>query len=239
VERVGERQLLHTSPGLLRAQRLHGTPGRCRVALLATTALLLGGDAVELQVDCGPGTRLELSEVAGTVAYAGRGRRALWHTRIRLDAGAALVFAGEPFVVADGADVERTLELGLADDASVVLRETLVLGRDGERGGRIRGRARVRRGGQDLLVEEQDWDPVSRRAPGILGPHRVIDSLLAVGAGEDQPIEGATRLELAGGGTLTRWLGASLADSPLVRSRRASFPTPAGRPPSAGRTLVR
>ena len=40
----------------------------------ATTALLLGGDAVELVVEVGPGAVLDLFDVAGTVAYHGRGR---------------------------------------------------------------------------------------------------------------------------------------------------------------------
>ena len=35
--------------------RLHGPPEMCRVALVATTALLLGGDQVELDVRVGPG----------------------------------------------------------------------------------------------------------------------------------------------------------------------------------------
>ena len=37
------------------AQQLHGPADRCRIGLLATTALLLGGDAVELEVEVGPG----------------------------------------------------------------------------------------------------------------------------------------------------------------------------------------
>ena len=105
------------------------------------------------------GRCLELSDVAGTVAYHGRGRSASWSTRIELDAGAELVYAGQPFVVADGAEVSRTLRLDAAAGASAIIRETLILGRTGEVGGSVRNRSVIRREGVDLLVEDQFFGP--------------------------------------------------------------------------------
>lgn len=188
------------------------------MALVATTALLLAGDAVEIEVEVGPGARLELSEVAGTVAYHGRGVPASWRTRIRLAAGAALVVRGEPFVVADGAEVTRSLELELAPGSSALVRETLVLGRAGEVGGRLRNRTTVHRAGREVVVEDTDLDPDLRRRPGLLGDHRVVDSLLAVGV-DPGPLPGtATRLTLAEpDSSLTRFLARSLAESPLTQ----------------------
>ena len=58
----------------------------------------------------GAGARLDLFDVAGTVAYHGRGEPSAWHVRLELDEGATLTYAGEPFVVGDGADVTRTLD---------------------------------------------------------------------------------------------------------------------------------
>ena len=76
--------------GLLRAQRLHGPAGPVPgSALVGQTALLLGGDAVELDVRVGPGARLELCDVAGTVAYDGRGRSARWRRASGWGRGAA------------------------------------------------------------------------------------------------------------------------------------------------------
>ena len=75
---------------------------------------------------------LELFDVAGTVAYHGRGRPASWrisHHRGRT--APAWATPVQPFVVADGADVVRTLDLDLDPSARVRLRETLVLGRSG------------------------------------------------------------------------------------------------------------
>lgn len=221
------RLLLRTTSGLLRAQRLHGPPGTCRVALVATTALLLGGDHVDLEVRVGAGAHLELLDVAGTVAYAGRGRPATWNTRIELGPGAHLRYAGEPFVVADGAEVTRTLSVDAAGGAAALIRETLILGRQGEHGGWAREQMTVRRAGVELLVEDQRLEPQTRRRPGLLGSHRVVDTLLAVGADPGPPparLDGAAvRFALVEpGSTLTRFLGHSLADSTVSIPATAS-----------------
>ena len=59
--------------GLLRARALPARDGVARVALVQTAASLLSGDHIVMTVDCGPGCRLELVEVAGMVAHDVRG----------------------------------------------------------------------------------------------------------------------------------------------------------------------
>ena len=202
--------------------RLSGPPETCRLALVATTALLLGGDQVELEVCLGPGVRLELMDIAGTVAYHGRGRAATWSTRIELADGARLVYAGQPFVVADGAEVTRSLSVDAAAGATALIRETLILGRAGETGGWARERLEVRRAGAELLVEDQLLDPQARRRPGLLGDHRVVDTLLALGVDPGPAAAAAVRCALLEpGSSLTRFLGHSFADSPLRGVGRA------------------
>lgn len=202
--------------GILRAQRLTDGPDGLRVGLVATTALLLGGDAVELVVEVGPASTLELFDVAGTVAYHGRGRPAGWRTVISLADGASLTYAGQPLVVSDGADVSRTLQVDLAASARLRLRDTLVLGRSGQRGGRVRSETLLRVDGADVWREDADLDPDGiRDRPGMLDGRRVIDSLLTVGVpAPHRPL--ATAYALLGGvGTVTRWLGPHLAGSPM------------------------
>jgi len=223
VTRVAGRLRSRLRSGLLRPQRLHGPEDRCRVGLLATTALLLGGDAVELQIHVGPGAALELTDVAGTVAYDGRGRPASWDVRVRVAEGGRLWWSGEPFVVADGADVTRQLTLDLDESGRALLRETLVLGRAGQLGGRLRNRTSVRVAGQPALVEDSVLDPVGYRLlPGMLGGLRVVDTVLALGLPWVPPPAGrsgeggTTTSRLPGGaGELTRYLGQELASSPL------------------------
>ena len=228
------RHQVRSSPGLLRAQRLHGPVDRARVALVGQTALLLGGDQVGLDVEVGPGATLELSDIAGTVAYHGRGRAASWHTSIRLGLGARLSYAGEPLVVSDGADVTRTLTIELAEGATARLRETVVFGRAGEAGGRLDSGLRLRREGEEFCRERLVLDPEARSRPGVLAGARVIDSVLRLGGApaeepglSDSALSTGDRSTTPAGGdsvtfqlldpgsTLTRHLGDNLAASSL------------------------
>lgn len=220
------RHQVRTSAGLLRAQRLHGPPDRARVGLVGQTALLLGGDEVALNVEVGPGAVLELSDVAGTVAYHGRGRLAAWRTAVRLARGAHLHYAGEPLVIGDGADVTRTLTVDLAADATARLRETVVFGRVGEVGGRLDATTRLRRAGEEFCRERLYLDPGARDRPGILAGVRVVDTVLDLGLRGCRTSFSArsdvvTYALLDDGSTLTRFLGTSAADSPLTSDRSA------------------
>ena len=218
VDRVGGRHVVRLTQGLLRPQVVAATAERCRIGLLATTALLLGGDVVEVEVRVGAGARLDLFDVAGTVTYHGRGEPSAWHVRLELAAGARLSYAGEPFVVSDGADVERTLRVDLEPDAAAVVRDTVVLGRTGQTGGRLRSFTTVSRGGRPVLLEDQRLDPGRLRSgPGLLGPHRVLDTVAWLGAAPTPrtPTAATTYALVDGAGTIARWLGSGLADSPL------------------------
>ncbi|MFB9378319.1 urease accessory protein UreD [Kineococcus gynurae] len=204
-----------------------------RVALVGARALLLAGDTVEIDVEVGPGCSLDLRDVAGTVAYDQRGGPpAAWHARIRVGDGGSLTWAGEPFVVADGAEVTRSTSVELTGDAVAELRETLVLGRTGEDGGRLRSALHVTRDGRPLLVEDLDLtDPAVRRSPAVLGPYRCVDTLAVLGRRLPEVREGAatpatpatpepgtgavTRLDLDGPGTLLRTLAHHAHTSPL------------------------
>jgi len=228
----------------LRAFRLDGT----RVALVPEQAVLLAGDQVTVSVRVGAGQSLEVVEPGGTVAYAMRGRAARWDVRIEIEEGGCLAWRGEPFVVAEGADVCRSLAVDLAAGAAAVLRETLVLGRAGERPGRLLARTEARREGAPVLVEELD-------STLGLGAHRVVDQVLELrgfetgAARPPQPPEGLARppqppeglarppqppeglagpaqppevMVLESGDRLHRWLGAATHESPIGRGQSSS-----------------
>ncbi len=233
---------MRTTAGLLRAQRLHGSTDRARVALVGQTALLLGGDQVGVEVEVGPGAVLELTDIAATVAYHGRGRSAHWQTTVRLGLGARLSYAGAPLVVSDGADVTRSLTVDLAEGASAWLRETVVLGRAGEVGGRLDMSALLRRSGEEFCRERLILDPRTRGRPGMLVGVRVLDSVLVLGIaarsrsdtvrgsiqGAGPPSRGARTWPRTRSWTkAARSPGSSVAASPTLRS---TDQRPAGAP---------
>jgi urease accessory protein len=183
----------------LRSFALDGT----RVALVPEQAVLLAGDHVEVHVQVGAGRALEIVEPGGTVAYAMRGSAARWDVTVEVEEGGSLVWHGEPFVVAQGADVSRRLSIELGTTSRLVLRETLVLGRSGEDPGTLVSRTDVRRDGVPVLIEELD-------ASVGLGAHRVLDQVLCLGTGCV-----GDGLVLESGDRLHRWLGAATHLSPI------------------------
>ena len=132
--------------------------------------------------------------------------------------GACLTYAGQPFVVSDGADVTRAVRIDLAGAARLRLRETLVLGRDGQVGGRVRSRTDLWSDGVEVWREDTDLDPAGiRDLPGMLGGRRIVDTVVTVGQ-PAEPAPPAMAYALLGQvGTVTRWLGSDLAESPLHR----------------------
>lgn len=196
----------------------HDTAG-ARVSLVPEGALLLAGDAIELDVTVDAGSRLDLIEPGGTVAFDMRGGRASWSVLITLGPGAILTWAGEPFVVAAGADVQRRTVVRMAPDATLVLRESLVLGRYGEVPGTVRQRTEVTVERAPVLVEDLPLDPAT--APALLGGHRVVSSVLAIGASLGGPP--GDRFDLDQGGTLWRRLGVHAHEAQLAAAWEAAL----------------
>jgi urease accessory protein len=198
----------------LRAFRLPAVGAVDRVALVPEQAVLLAGDHVMVAVRVPAGRSLEIVEPGGTVAYAMRGLQARWDVTVEVEEAGRLVWHGEPFVVAQGADVRRTLTVDLAGAASLALRETLVLGRTGEVPGLLLSRTEVTRDGSPVLVEELDC------ATG-LGSYRVLDQVLHVGATGPG---GEHTMVLESGDALHRWLGAETHASPLRAPHSSASP---------------
>ncbi|MGC4939423.1 urease accessory protein UreD [Kribbella sp. DT2] len=198
---VRARCVLRT--GDLSPRRLPAPDGVVRVALVAAGALLLAGDNVRIEVVVEGDLRLEIVETAGTVAYAMRGGAARWDVDITLTEGAELTWHGEPFVVAEGADVGRSTSIALGDGCRATLRESLVLGRHGEAGGRLRTRTRAMLLASELLVEDLDLSPGVRSGWAVLGDARCLDSITTLGY--RLPDDGQT-LQLEGPGSIARRL---------------------------------
>jgi len=202
--------------GLLIPRLISCTNDSADVALVAGGALLLGGDTVEIEIDVGADCRLNLEDIGGMVAYDGEGQSATMSIQIRLKPGAQLSWATLPLIIADGARVERVLNVELDHGAVALIRETLVLGREGERGGRVSTRTNVSASSVPMLIEQNDFDGA---APvwGHLGGERVLDTVLLAGS---RPPASSSKLsaivlDFEEPGGLARWLGRETHLSPL------------------------
>lgn len=207
---VRDRCILTT--GLLSPRRLPAPNGIVRIALVAAGALLLAGDHVRIEVKVEGAVRVEIIETAGTVAYAMRGGSGSWDVDLTLTAGAHLTWHGEPFVVSEGADVTRSTSLTLEADCKLALRESLVLGRHGETGGRLSTVLRAVVGGDLVLAEDLDLSAQARRGWAILGSARCLDTVTTLGF--RLPDDEQT-LQLEGVGSIARRLVADHHESDL------------------------
>jgi len=200
--------------GHLAPRRIDAPDDRVRVALVATVALLLAGDAVRIEVVVGGGIDLEIVEIAGTVAYDMRGGSATWDVDARVEDGALLVWAGLPCVFADGADVLRSTTVALEGSGRAVLRETFAFGRSGEGGGDLRASTIATHDGRPLLVEDLDLRRAHRAEPAVMGDARCFDAVTILGERlADEP----GVLQLDGSGSIARRLLRDVHASDLSR----------------------
>jgi len=186
--------------GALAPRLIDRDASSARVALAAAHMLLLDGDAVRTEIEVGAGCTLEIEDIGGTVAYPGTSS---WQVRARIGAGGRLLWRGLPFVVTADARARRRTELVLGPAATVLLRETLVLGRYGETGGAIESGVAATGDGGPFLVERLEADGAFP-GPGVLGAHRVVDSVIAIGY---RPPTGPGDLVLEQPGAVARFLG--------------------------------
>lgn len=153
------------------------------------------------------GLSLRLRAVASTLVLPSvRGGTARITIKAVVGEGASLELLLEPVVVADRAAVELVTELELADDARLLWREEVVLGRHNEQGGSALTRIDVRRGRLPLLrtgSQVVGGDPVTH-GPSVLGRGRAFGSLLRIGYEQVrcEPQPDSALLSLAGGGQL-------------------------------------
>jgi urease accessory protein len=180
--------------------------GVVRAAFVPTQAGPLAGDRDRVRILVRAGATLVVEPVAATLALPGAARTLLG-LDVVIEAGGRLVLDEAPLIVAAGADVERRCSIRLAAGAMAALRETVVLGRDGERPGTLSSALRATLQGRALLhdgLRLRDGDAHVAMPPG----HRVVTTLSLLGVRSD-PLPGVLALE--GPGALARGSGASLA----------------------------
>ncbi|MGH3751459.1 MAG: urease accessory protein UreD [Pseudonocardiaceae bacterium] len=168
--------------------------GLNRMHLVQATGGPLGGDELGLDVHLGAGTCLHVRSAAATVVQpSSPAAPARWTVAADLADGAVLDWRPEPTVICDGAELRSSMTVALRGGARAVLREVVVLGRAGQRGGRCHGELTVECDGAPLLAHTlllDGADPVLA-GPAGTGGARVVGMLAVVGEGIDGPPQDA------------------------------------------------
>jgi urease accessory protein len=170
-----------------------------RVALVPLQAGPLAGDVDRLRLHVGAGETLVTVPVAATLALPGAARSRL-ELHATIDAGGALVLDEPPLIVAEGADVVRRTRLDLAAGAVAAIRDVVVLGRAGERPGRLDAELRATLAGEPLLHDALLVDPAAddghvARRPG----DRVLGTACLLGVPGEPALHGPGALRRAAG----------------------------------------
>jgi urease accessory protein len=161
-----------------------------------------------VRIAVGAGATLIVDPVAATLALPGPARTLLT-LDVTVAEGGRLVLDEAPLIVAAGAEVERHCAIELAEGAVAALRETVVLGRDGEPPGLLVSTLRATLAGRALLHDGLRLGPAGADAHVALPPtHRVVATVGLLGA-RAAPAGGV--LALARAGALRRATGPSLA----------------------------
>ena len=185
------------------------------VYLVSGAAGPLGGDTLELRIEVRAGATLRLRTVAAAVALPGRyGEESRLTVTATVGPGARLEYLPEPTVAADGARHRTEVTVRLAADATLLLRDEVLLGRHGERGGACRTRLAVdrdsARGWRPLLRHELDVSgtDAASSGPAVLAGHRAAGMLLSVEPGAAGGVDEADVVGGASdaGGVMEPWV---------------------------------
>jgi urease accessory protein len=143
----------------------------------------IGGDELALGISVGAGAFLRVRTAAASIALPGPdGLESALRVSVDVAAGARLEYLPEPVVVSAGARHATIIRVTLAEGASLLLRDELLLGRHGETGGASRTELRVSYAGRPLLrqsLEVSGADPADL-GPAVLAGHRGVGTLLDV-----------------------------------------------------------
>jgi urease accessory protein len=168
--------------------------GGHRIHLVQAAGGPLGGDDLALDVHVGARCAVQLRSAAATVVQAGPSPGpARWAVTASVAQGAVLDWQPEPTVVCDGAQLHSRITVALQHGARAVLREVVVLGRAGQRGGLFIGELAVDLDGAPLLAHTlllDGTDPVLA-GPAGTGGARIAGTLAVVGEGIGAPVQDA------------------------------------------------
>jgi urease accessory protein len=221
VRRAGRgHELRELRRGARLAPRILARGATVRAAFVPTQAGPLAGDEERARIVVGPGATLVVEPVAATLALPGPERTTLT-LDITVEAGGRLILDEAPLIVAAGADVVRRCTVELAGGAVTAIRETVVLGRDGEPPGTLDSVLRATLGDRVLLHDGLRVDAASASAAvhiALAPGHRVLSTACVLGLRPPSPA-----LALAGPGGLHRASGVSLAavDAAIAGTWRA------------------
>jgi urease accessory protein len=215
---VTRRGRLHES-GSLRV-RFPSPEGDGLSAVFVNTAGgVAGGDHFDIAISAGEGTRLTLTTAAAEKVYRALEAPARLDISLKAAGGAHLAWLPQETILFDRAKISRSIDIDLAQDASLLLCEIVVFGRAamGERmeTGEFVDRWRLRRGGRLVFAEtvRLDGDIGAKLARSAVAKGGVAIATALIVPGDEAVVERIREAADSFGGEvgISAWNGFAMA----------------------------
>jgi urease accessory protein len=175
--------------------------GEPRTIVLANIAGgVVGGDRLTATLDVGAGEDLLATTQAAEKVYRSDGADAVLTNRFTVAGTCEMLSQGT--ILFDGARLQRTTEIDVAEGGRFVYAETVIFGRlaRGEvfRTGRLRDRIRVSRAGRLVWADDFALDgpiPAHMEAVAGLGGARALSTVVIAGDGAERIVDVARSLD--------------------------------------------
>ncbi len=156
---VTRRARVHED-GSLRVRFPNGAPEALEAVIVNTGGGMTGGDRFAIELEVGEGASLIAGTAAAEKVYRSNGPDADMTVRLDLAKAARLVWLPQETILFDRARLSRRIDIDLAEGASLLMAEAVVLGRaamgEAMNHGFFADRWRVRRGGR-LVFADTAW----------------------------------------------------------------------------------
>ncbi len=187
--------------------------------MVNTAGGMTGGDRFGIEVDVSAGARLCLTSAAAEKVYRSLGPDTKVSVRLSAGSRAALAWLPQETILFDQARLQRTIDLDLAGDASVLLAEAIVFGRvamgEAVACGHVSDRWRVRVGGELVFAETTRLDSEIAqhlRKTAVAAEGAAVASVLNLPADEDSAAAiRAMQQSFLGDVGVSAWNGLALA----------------------------
>ena len=189
----------------------------CEAVLVNTAGGIAGGDRFDIAVTVGEGARLLAGGAAAEKVYRSHGPEAGISLRLDIRAGASLRWLPQETILFDRVGLTRSIEVDLAEDASLVLAEGVVFGRtamdETVTQGRLRDRWRVRIGGRLVFAETLalDGDVAGQLAAPAVGNGAAAIATVLIAPSNEAMVEAMRQGDFAGEVGVSTWNGIALA----------------------------
>ena len=196
------------------AAKLRMPTGGHEAILINTGGGFAGGDEFHFDIEAGEGSNLVTTTQAAERVYRSLGPPAKIATKLQVGAAASLCWLPQETILFDGSSLSRSLEADVAEDASFLAVEPLILGRAamGEtvRNATFHDRWRIRRAGRLIHADDLAFTGKPPATPATLGDAAALASILLVSPEAEATLDRVRGL-IGNAGGASAWNGKLIA----------------------------